>query len=429
MLRRISMLSGLVLVLALVGAVWAYGSAQLQPESQLQPQSQLQPSDLFWQATYWNNKTLSGAPALVRSEPDINYDWGRESPAPSVNADHFSARWTRYIDVTPGTYRFTAASDDGIRVWVDNVLIINQWNDHTVQIFTADQTLTGGSHLLVVEYYENTGLAAVKFSWEPVNTPIYNWRGEYFNNMTLSGTPALVRDDGQINFNWGSGSPAQGVINVDHFSVRWTRNIKPSPGLYRFTTISDDGIRVWVDNALIIDQWNVHTRQTFTADWVMTTGSHPVVVEYYENDGWAAVRLSWDLIEAPIPTWRAEYFNNKTLSATPALVREEAQINFDWGSGSPAPGIINADGFSAQWTGEFDLPAGAYRFTLRVDDGARLWVNDYLLIDEWRNQQVQTYNSDIYLPGGLTPIKLEYYEDVGNATVQLAWTLSAPPEP
>ena len=429
MLRRISILSSLILILALAGVAWVYGIAQArpQPEPQLQPQSQLQPSDLFWQAAYWNNKTLSGAPTLVRSEPDINSDWGRASPASSVNADRFSARWTRYIDVTPGTYRFTAASDDGMRVWVDNVLIINQWNDHTVQIFTADQTLTAGSHLLVVEYYENTGLATAKFSWEPVNTPIYNWRGEYFNNMTLSGTPALVRDDGQINFNWGSGSPAQGIINVDHFSVRWTHNIRPSPGLYRFTAISDDGIRVWIDDALIIDQWNVHALQTFTADWVITPGSHPVVVEYYENDGWAAVRLSWDRIEVSIPTWRGEYFNNKTLSATPALVREDAQINFNWGSSSPAPGIINANGFSAQWTGQFDLPAGAYRFTLRVDDGARLWVNDYLLIDEWRNQQVQTYNSDIYLPGGPTPIKLEYYEDVGSATAQLAWTLSAPP--
>lgn len=371
---------------------------------------------------------MSGSPALVRSESDIAYDWGSASPGFNINADRFSARWTRYIDLTPGTYRFTTASDDGMRAWVDNVLVINQWDDHTAQITTVDQTLTAGAHLLVVEYYESVGLAVAKFSWDPIKTPIYNWRGEYFNNVTLDGAPALVRDDGQIDFNWGNGSPAQGIINADHFSVRWTHNISPTPGLYRFTAISDDGIRVWADGALIIDQWNINALQTFTADWVMTTGSHLVVVEYFENDGWAAARLSWDLIEVPIPTWRAEYFNNTTLSASPVLVREDAQVYFNWGNDSPMPGIVNANGFSAQWTGQFDLPAGAYRFILRVDDGARLWVNDHLLIDEWRDQEVQTYNSDIYLPGGPIPIKLEYYENAGNATVQLAWTLSASPE-
>ncbi len=73
-------------------------------------------------------------------------------------------------------------------------------------------------------------------------------------------------------------------------------------------------------------------------------------------------------------------------------------------------------------------PAGGrIRFTLRVDDGARLWVNDYLLIDAWRDQLVQTYNSDIFLPGGPTPIKLEYYESTGNAIAQLAWTLNTLP--
>ncbi|MBN1873714.1 MAG: hypothetical protein JXA33_05755 [Anaerolineae bacterium] len=417
MLRRISILSGLILLLSLVPASTVFAQSFAQPQT---PHS-----DPTWQASYWNDQTLSGSPALVRSESVINYNWGSASPVPSINADHFSARWTRYIDLTAGTYRFTAASDDGIRVWADNVLIIDQWNDHALQLFAADQTLTTGSHLIVVEYYENTELAVARVSWELVRIPIFNWRGEYFNNMTLSGAPALVRDDAQIDFNWGSASPAPG-INADHFSARWTHTIRPTPGRYRFTAISDDGICAWVDNTLIIDQWNVHALQTFAVDWVLTAGSHPVVVEFYENDGWAGARLSWDLIKIPTPTWHGEYFNNMLLSATPALVRDDAQINFNWGGSFPAPGIVNVNGFSAHWTGQFDLPAGAYRFTLTVDDGARLWVNDHLLIDTWRDQIMQTY-SDIFLPGGPIPIKLDYYESTGNAAVQLACTFNTSP--
>jgi hypothetical protein len=48
-----------------------------------------------WQASYWNNTTLSGSPVLVRSEANLNHDWGTGSPDPSVNADRFSARWIR----------------------------------------------------------------------------------------------------------------------------------------------------------------------------------------------------------------------------------------------------------------------------------------------------------------------------------------------
>ena len=118
MLGRTSILIGLALALALTAATLAQGPAQPQPEH----------FDPNWQASYWNNQTLSGSPALVRDDVQVGFNWGNGSPAPGlINADHFSARWTRNIEATPGKYRFTTTSDDGIRVWVDNVLIIDRW--------------------------------------------------------------------------------------------------------------------------------------------------------------------------------------------------------------------------------------------------------------------------------------------------------------
>ena len=180
-----------------------------------------QHSDPAWQASYWNNTTLSSSPVLQRSEPNLDHNWGAGSPDPAVYADRFSARWTRYLDLAPGTYRFTTTSDDGIRVIVDGSTIINEWYDHPAKTVSADKALSAGHHLVVVEYYERTGDAVARLSWAPVTT-ITNWRGEYFNNQTLSGAPALVRDDAQVNFQWGTGSPAPGTINRDGFSVRWT---------------------------------------------------------------------------------------------------------------------------------------------------------------------------------------------------------------
>jgi hypothetical protein len=260
---------------------------------------QPQDSDPFWRVSYWNNTTLSGDPVVQTTEENLDWDWGVGSPHANVNADRFSARWTRYIDVPAGAYRFTASSDDGIRIRVDNHLIIDQWHDHPVQTFTAGVDLAAGHHLIVVEYYENTGYAVARVSWTSAPVTVHGWRGEYFDNRGLSGLPVLVRDDAAIDFDWGYGSPAAGIPS-DGFSVRWTRTSNLQAGSYRFTATSDDGVRLWVNGHLLIDQWH---DQAFTAysDTIYVPDNAPIEMEYYENGGVAAVRLTWAPVDGTIP--------------------------------------------------------------------------------------------------------------------------------
>jgi hypothetical protein len=78
-----------------------------------------QHSDPTWQAAYWNNPTLFGTPVVQRAEANLDYDWGAGSPDSVLPPDGFSARWSRYLELQAGTYRFTATSDDGIRVYFD----------------------------------------------------------------------------------------------------------------------------------------------------------------------------------------------------------------------------------------------------------------------------------------------------------------------
>ncbi|MEW5985398.1 MAG: PA14 domain-containing protein [Chloroflexota bacterium] len=135
-----------------------------------QPPEPLQ-SDPAWTVTYWNNTTLSGSAALTAQDPTLDHDWGNGSPAAGVNADQFSARWTRYVDLAAATYRFTVTSDDGIRLWVNNDLLVNEWNDHAVRTVVVDKTLTAGRHLFKVEFYENKGQAVAQLSWTTANPP------------------------------------------------------------------------------------------------------------------------------------------------------------------------------------------------------------------------------------------------------------------
>lgn len=256
-------------------------------------------SDPFWQVSYWNNIALSGTPVMQGHDTKIDWDWGSGSPNANVNADQFSVRWKRYIEVPAGVQRFTATSDDGIRVYVDGRLIVDQWNDHSVLTFTADVSLTAGHHLVVVEYYENFGDAVARVSWEPAQTSFNNWRGEYFNNPWLGGAPILTRDDANLDFYWGYGSPAPRIA-PDGFSVRWTRTVKFEPGSYRFTASTDDGVRLWVNNHLLIDKWQ---DQPFWANsgTLYVSGDTPIKMEYYEHGGVAAARLAWARIDSIPP--------------------------------------------------------------------------------------------------------------------------------
>lgn len=418
--------------------IGGFGLAFIAPTVQAAPGS----SDPAWQAAYWNNVNLTGRPVLQRSESDLNYDWGAGSPDPSVRADRFGARWTRYVYFDAGTYRFDATSDDGVRVYVDNVRLINAWYDHAAQTFSGTRTLAAGRHLITVYYYEDTGPASVRVAWSQVsgggggsssggntNTPGGQWRAEYYNNRDLTGAPAVVRNDAQINFDWGTGAPASGV-NSDNFSARWTRLLSLGAGTYRFQLTVDDGARLWVNNQLLIDAWRVQGPTTFTGDITLFgNGASPLRLEYFDSTGGASVRLSWTLLNSSTPAppssnWRGEYYNNPSLTGAPVLVRNDNSVDFDWYGGSPQPGLVNVDNFSARWTRSLDLAAGNYRFSITVDDGARLWVNNQLIIDAWRDEAVTSYAGTISLPGGPVPVRLEYYERSNVASIHLAWALT-----
>src|SRR5207237_6763807 len=93
--------------------------------------------------------------------------------------------------------------------------------------------------------------SSVYFTTKPASTA--GLHGQYFNNSDFT-APVLTRTDQNINFNWGTGSPAPG-IDPDTFSVRWIGKISvPTTGRYTFYTTTDDGVRLWVNNQLLIDQ-------------------------------------------------------------------------------------------------------------------------------------------------------------------------------
>ncbi len=121
-----------------------------------------------FQTEYYANTTLSGEPALTGCDTwPINHEWGTGSPASPIGPDDFSVRWSGDFYFDAGTYTFIARTDDGMRVWLDDSLIINGWRDQTATEYRATRTLSQGVHPIKVEYYDRTGDAVAQFWWEP----------------------------------------------------------------------------------------------------------------------------------------------------------------------------------------------------------------------------------------------------------------------
>lgn len=247
---------------------------------------------------YYNNRTLSGVPKLMRTDREINFAWGRGSPYPStIPADNFSVRWTVSTELNTGQYLFTVTADDGVRLYLDGKLIIDKWKDQPPTTYNAIKWINAGTHTIKMEYYEHGGEATAKFNWQTVSSN-GGYVGVYYDNQTLSGTPTQMRIDPAVNFTWGNGSPDP-TIPTDHFSARWIRNVIISEeASYNFRVTADDGVRLFVDGAPIIDKWRDQPPTTYSRMIWLTQGTHEIIMEYYENAGSATAKLSFQRVSS-----------------------------------------------------------------------------------------------------------------------------------
>jgi hypothetical protein len=225
---------------------------------------------------------------------------------PQIGQEYTASAWVRSnTSVSPAWLAITlkgGAHPDKTTYSTARVSLSTTWKQltNTVAVDYADRTSLG------VYIAENPASGRDSFQADDLSLQLVNFTnqgngllGMYYTSKTLNGLPQY-RIDPNINFNWGQGSPMTSIIN-DNFSARWIGYVMPQYSeTYKFYATADDGVRVWVNDKLIIDAWKDQWSTTYTGNiFLLANHKYAIRVEYYEHSGTASINLKWSSPSTP----------------------------------------------------------------------------------------------------------------------------------
>ncbi len=275
-----------------------------------------------WSAEYFDNAYLGGDPVLTNTTDDIAFAWGYGSPAPEIGPDTFSARWTTEVNLTGGTYRFYVNADDNINITLDygNTLLSTFGTNQVGELNSGDITLPAGDHVIQVNYRELSERAYAYVSWEriddgaqgpgfaapeTVNMSGNLWSASYYDGQTPDTNPVENSVVDTLSADWGAGAPVPELSGND-WSATFTNTQSLDGGEYQLRVNADDGVRVYIDGDLVLNEWHAATTETYTTNLTLANGTHDFEVQYYEDTGQAFLRYDFvrinDRMDDDLPT-------------------------------------------------------------------------------------------------------------------------------
>lgn len=236
------------------------------------------PADVATPAPIATSRPSNGT-ALTLYGYGCNDDWEHQTGGGTKRNFHYALGTTLRDTLCPG--------DSGGPVRVDStgaVLLINSgW-----------VSSGGDKHDVFGEVPQYASKINAQISAWHAADPTNGLTAEYFDTAALEGDPKVTRIDPNVDFDWGSGSP-DGIVQNDSFAARWSGWITaPTTDTYKLEAFSDDGVRLYLDDTLVIDGWTDHSPGYTGANVSFTAGTpRKIRLEYYENGGGAVARLFW----------------------------------------------------------------------------------------------------------------------------------------
>ncbi len=358
-----------------------------------------------WTGTFYSDPNFSGFDTQITGINGLNFDWGTERPiingvkVPITNCpnsptctDNFSARFTSTQNLIPGQYSFVISSDDGVRFYVNGILMLDKFIVRNLTSNTISVAITTQPVNLTVEYFEGVGRAFLQVVWfrgapgsTPTFPPVTPTRSVPVRNSYVEHTIPLTWNA----VSWAVGYRVQVASDKLFSHVVWNDDTLSANTLSVITPYLNDGIYYWrvrvKNNAITWGGWSVP--DTFTIN----------AYKYGTN-------------------WHGTFFPTDAQPSIGVTVDHIDGLNFNWGIGVPmidgvAVAGIPPDRFNATFFSGQTFAGGTYTFYVSSDDGVRVYIDNELMLDKFVGR---TLTEDVFnatLTAGLHALYIEYFED------------------
>jgi hypothetical protein len=468
---------------------------------------------------YAQSQGLSVAKTAVMETINMPSDESFHALGEDFATDKIIAQWTGVMHVRiAGEYSFSTSSDDGSHLWIDGALVVSNGGLHGVETVRGTARLDAGYHDVRVDFFENEGGAAVWVKYEGPDTDgeevllrgqhraltvkaitVANaedeslangfearfWKdrsmdgnsiqfeGDYVEHVQAKRVPVIhtglsnfidLRDDAAFKTAFG------GAFDVDKFVGEWTGIlVVATGGLYTFSTSSDDGSHLWIDGTLVVSNEGLHPVETVSNTVRLEAGRHTVRVDFFENEGGAAIWVEYsgpdtggDTVLLPgkhvpvslsAPTVTAEakesasgfqvkiwadpdmngeeisflddyarFATDKGLAVTATSTSDVIHYTSDGAFHALSPGL-HTDKFIAEWYGIFEVvSAGLYMFSTSSDDGSHLWIDGTLVVSNEGLHPVETVSNTVRLEAGRHTVRVDFFENEGGAAIWVEYS-------
>jgi len=257
------------------------------------------------------------SPDMVKRVKKVWYESTGNSWPGYKRSDDFAVRWTGFLRVEKaGSYTFWISSDDGSKVYLDNMVVVNNDGLHGMREKTGSKFLEAGEHFIKLECFERGGGAGMLFKFKGLDTEgAWSTGGDHIHQGKLVASsfkeeafyvdtgskmpelegrkPDMITDTSQVWYE-STGNAWPGYSRGDKFAVRWTGllSIKHS-GSYIFRIDSDDGSKLFIDGTLQLDNDGLHSMKGMEKLVGLDAGYHKLLLEYYEHNGNAGMLFKY----------------------------------------------------------------------------------------------------------------------------------------
>jgi hypothetical protein len=345
----------------------------------------------------------------TRVDPTVNFSWAyNEGPAPGIGHDLFSVRWTgKVVPQTTETCTFIVTADDGVRLWLNDQLVVDHWHDQGTTSYFVPLAVTAGVPVDIrIDYYQNLWGAVARLEWQSPSITRQVIPRERLNTGSGGPVPLLATASATVNGPFDvavtfSGS-VTGLAAGDFLIANGTATaLTGSDAAYTLTVTPAANGEVTV---------NLPAASCVDAQSQPNTAGNTLSVTYAPLPGATLAGLT------------GAYYSGMNFENL-VVTRVDETVNFSWAFDEGPTPAMSHNLFSARWTGKVTPQfSETYTFIVSADDGVRLWLNDQLVVDHWHDQGTTSYPVTFAATAGVPiDIRIDYFQNLWGAVCRLEW--------